>query len=69
MLLALVALFFMDGTWVGFAVGLVVAVLAYLLEVYIDNGFARMKWQTALKSGWVVALVLGVGNVIVLLLM
>lgn len=69
MLLALVALFFMDGTWVGFAVGLVVAVLAYLFEVYIDNGFARMKWQTALKSGWVVALVLGVGNVIVLLLM
>ena len=69
MLLALVALFFMDGTWVGFAVGLVVAVLAYLLEVYIDNGFARMKWQTALKSGWVVALVLGVGNVTVLLLM
>lgn len=69
MLLALTALFFMDGTWVGFAVGLVVAVLVYLLEVYIDNGFARMKWQTALKSGWVVALILGVGNVIVLLLM
>ena len=45
-----------------------VAVLAYLFEVYIDNGFARMKWQTALKSGWIVGLVLGVGNVAVLLL-
>ncbi len=68
MLLGMVALFFANGGWVGFVVGLVVAVLAYILEVYIDNGFARMKWQTALKSGWVVALVLGVGNVLVLLL-
>lgn len=68
MLLGMVALFFANGGWTGFVVGLVIAVLAYILEVYIDNGFARMKWQTALKSGWVVALVLGVGNVLVLLL-
>lgn len=69
MLLALVSLFFMDGTWTGFAAGVLVAVLAYILEVYIDNGFARMKWQTALKSGWIVALVLGLGNVIVLMML
>lgn len=68
MLLGMVALFFANGGWTGFVVGLVIAVLAYILEVYIDNGFARMKWQTALKSGWVVALVLGVGNVLVLLM-
>lgn len=68
MLLGMVALFFANGGWVGFVIGLVIAVLAYILEIYIDNGFARMKWQTALKSGWVVALVLGVGNVLILLL-
>ncbi len=67
MLLGMVALFFQDGAWTGFAIGLVIAVLAYLLEIWIDNGFARMKWQTALKSGWAVALVLGLGNIAYLL--
>ena len=70
MLLGMVALFFADGTWVGAVVGIVIALLAWVLEIWIDdNGFARMTWQTALKSGWVVGLVLGVGNVAVLLLM
>lgn len=68
MLLGMMALFFADGTWVGAVVGVVIALLAWILEVWIDNGFARMKWQTALKSGWVVGLILGVGNVAVLLL-
>ena len=68
MLLGMVALFFADGTWVGAVVGIVIALLAWVLEIWIDNGFARMTWQTALKSGWVVGLVLGVGNVAVLLL-
>lgn len=68
MLLGMVALFFADGTWVGAVVGIVVALLAWVLEIWIDNGFARMTWQTALKSGWIVGLVLGVGNVVVLLL-
>lgn len=68
MLLGMMALFFADGTWVGAVVGVVIALLAWILEIWIDNGFARMKWQTALKSGWVVGLILGVGNVAVLLL-
>ena len=67
MLLGMVALFFMDGTWLGVAAGIVVAILVYLLEIWIDNGFARMKWQTAVKSGWAVALVLGMVNIAVLL--
>lgn len=67
MLLGMVALFFADGSWLGFVIGLVVAIVVYFLEMLIDNGFARMKWQTALKSGWVVALVLGIVNIAVLL--
>ena len=67
MLLGMVALFFQNGGWTGVAIGAVVAVLAYILEIWIDNGFARMKWQTALKSGWVVSLILGMGNIIALL--
>lgn len=68
MLLGMMALFFADGTWAGVVVGIIIALLAWILETWIDNGFARMKWQTALKSGWVVGLILGVGNVAVLLL-
>ena len=68
MLLGMMALFFADGTWAGAVVGIIIALLAWILETWIDNGFARMKWQTALKSGWVVGLILGVGNVAVLLL-
>ena len=68
MLLGMMVLFFLNGSWTGVVLGVVVAVLAWILEIWIDNGFARMKWQTALKSGWIVGLVLGVGNVAVLLL-
>jgi hypothetical protein len=31
--------------------------------------FARLKWQTAIRSSWIVAAVLGFGNIIVLSLM
>ncbi|MDO5861486.1 MAG: NADH-quinone oxidoreductase subunit H [Thermoplasmata archaeon] len=67
MLLGMVALFFQNGEWTGFILGMVVAILVYLLEIWLDNGFARMKWQTALKTGWVAALILGLGNIAVLL--
>lgn len=67
MLLGMVALFFMNGGWLGLIIGIVVALLVWILEIWIDNGFARMKWQTAIKYGWVVALVLGLGNIAVLL--
>jgi hypothetical protein len=35
----------------------------------VDNVFARLKWQTALKSAWLVAAVLGFGNILVLSLL
>ena len=67
MLLGMVALFFLDGSLLWTIVGIVAAVLVFLLETVIDNGFARMTWQTALKSGWVVAIVFGLLNVALIL--
>ena len=67
-LLGFVFLFFANGTWYGWIIGIVVAILAYFLEVLIDNCFARMKWQFAFKSAWIVAVVLGVINLFVLYL-
>ena len=65
-LLGFVFLFFANGTWYGWVIGIVVAILAYFFEVFIDNCFARMKWQFAFKSAWVVAVVLGMINIFVL---
>ena len=65
-LLGFVFLFFVNGTVLGYFLGLVVCIATYFLEVLIDNSFARMKWQFALKASWIVALVLGVVNLFVL---
>ena len=35
------------------------------LMILVDNVFARVKWQLALASGWIVAATLGVGNIMV----
>lgn len=67
MLLGLVALFFQDGGWDGLIIGTIVAAAVFLLEIWIDNGFARMRWQTAFGSGWLASLVLGLGNIAVLM--
>ncbi len=51
----------------GAIVTVVVCLVVYLLEILIDNNFARVKWQTMLKSSWLVALVLGGINIVYLL--
>ena len=65
-LLGFVFLFFANGTAWGWIIGIVVAILTYFFEVFIDNCFARMKWQFAFKSAWIVAVVLGMINIFVL---
>ncbi|OUO91459.1 Ech hydrogenase subunit EchB [Gordonibacter sp. An230] len=57
------ALFFIWGSPVSALVAVLVAVLVYFLEIWIDNNFARVKWQALLKSAWVVALVAGGVNI------
>ena len=65
-LLGMVFLFFINGTLLSVIIGVVVCLLTYFLEVLIDNCAARMKWQFALRSSWLVALVLGFVNLMVL---
>ena len=65
-LLGFVFLFFANGTWWGAAIGVVVCLLTYFLEVLIDNSFARMKWQFALKAAWIAAITAGLANIIFL---
>ena len=65
-LLGMVALFFTNGAPSGIIIGVVVSLCAYFLEIFIDNSFARMKWEFALNSSWIVAAVLGFINLVVL---
>ena len=61
-LLGFIYLFFSFNPWIGAAAVL----LTYFLEILVDNTFARVKWELAFKSAWIVALVLGGGNLIIL---
>ena len=58
-----VGMFFVWGNPVSIVLGVVVALAAYFLEIWIDNNFARVKWQALLSSAWIAALVAGGVNI------
>jgi len=51
------------------ALGIAVSLFVFLFVILVDNVFARLRWQTALRSAWGVAVVLGFGNILVLSLL
>ena len=61
-LLAMIFLFF-GRHWFW---GIIITAFIYLIEIFIDNVNARIKWELMLASAWVVTLILGVGNLLVL---
>lgn len=65
MLLGWIFLFFS----IHWAVGLFFTAAAFFLLLVVDNVCARVKWQFALRSAWLVTLTLGCGNILVLWLL
>ncbi|MGI5902011.1 MAG: respiratory chain complex I subunit 1 family protein [Desulfitobacteriia bacterium] len=63
-LLGIVCLFFAPNI----IVAILLAIAVYLLEIFIDNVSSRLKWQWTLAGSWIVALILGVGNIAILAL-
>lgn len=59
-------IFFIWGNPFSIVLAIVAVILIYFLEIWIDNNFARVKWQAMLKSAWLVALITGGVNVAVL---
>lgn len=57
--LGFVYLFFGDHPLVGF----LVLTGVYLLEIFIDNSFARLKWQWTVRTSWLVAATVGLINI------
>ena len=64
--LTFVFVFFATKSPISYVFATLACILAYFLEIVIDNGFARTKWQFALHSSWLVTGVLGTVNLIVL---
>ena len=51
---------------VGSITGLSAAAVSFFLLLVVDNVCARVKWPLALRSAWLVTLVLGFGNILIL---
>jgi len=64
--LTFVYVFFATAAPISHVFALLACALVYFLEIVIDNGFARVKWQHALNSAWIVTGVLGTVNLIIL---
>ena len=65
-LLGFIFLFFAKGTLLYSVLGVGVVIACYFIEILIDNAYARMKWQFTIKSSWIVTLIFGGGNLILL---
>jgi Formate hydrogenlyase subunit 4 len=61
-LLGFVFLFF-AANWI---LGIIAVIIVFLLELFIDNTNARVKWQLAVKSTWAITLVVAIVNLVVL---
>ncbi|WP_024346170.1 respiratory chain complex I subunit 1 family protein [Lacrimispora indolis] len=64
--LALVYVFFATAVPVSHIFAVIVCLFVYFLEIIIDNATARLKWQQALRSAWIVTGIMGTVNLIIL---
>lgn len=65
-LLGIVGLFVINSSWWSIPLALAVCMFAYFIEIIIDNVFPRIKWELLLKSTWLVTMVAGVINLMIL---
>lgn len=63
LLLGFVCLFFVP---LHPALGIVLAIATYLLEVFVDNTHARLRWQHTVKLSWWTGAALGLANLAIL---
>jgi ech hydrogenase subunit B len=64
--LTLVYVFFATKTPISHVFAIIACGLVYLLEIIIDNAFARLKWQQAFTSAWIITGMMGIVNLLIL---
>lgn len=62
MFLGWVGMFFVNASPLSILLAIVAVALVWFLEIWIDNTFARVKWQVMFKGAWGVALVASIVN-------
>ena len=65
-LIGIIALFILHNSWWSIPLAILVVAIAYFLEILIDNTSARVKWDLMFKSSWIVTIIAGVLNIVVL---
>lgn len=68
LLFAIMALFIINENWWSWLLAAGVCFLVYFCEILWDNSSARVKWGMVLKSCWLVTLVAGGINILLLML-
>lgn len=68
LLLAVVALFFIHGYPWSWIIGILACLAVYFIEILIDNISARVNWRKLLDICWLITLLCGGINVLILML-
>ncbi len=68
LLLGIFCLFFINSTWWSWIVAILICAVIFFMETLWDNISARVKWKTLLYSCWIVTLVAGGVNILILML-
>ncbi len=68
LLLGFIGLFIINFQWWSIPAAVLVCALSFVLETFIDNLFPRVKWDKMLGSTWLVTLVAGGINLLILTL-
>lgn len=68
LMLGLVALFFINSSWYSWPLAILACLFVFFLETLWDNVSARVKWNTMLDNCWVVTLLTGGLNGLILML-
>ena len=66
LLVSVIGLFFINGTWWSILLAFLGCAIAYFVIVLVDNVFPRVKWDVMMKSTWVVTLVAGGINLMIM---
>ena len=68
LLFGIFSLFFINSAWWSWIVAILICGVIFFMETLWDNISARVKWKTLLYSCWVVTLVAGGVNILILML-
>lgn len=67
LLLGIVAIFFLNESWLSWPFAIAMCAIVYFLEVLIDNVCARLNWRKVLSVCWTITLLGGGINILILM--